>query len=181
MTEGPIARWSRARQRQRAAQDEEFTEFVAATAHGLRRTAFLLCGDWHLAQDLTQTALTRMYASWGRVRRSDNLNAYSRRVLMNALFDQRKRRSSGEVVVAELPESAVRPPQPAAEVHVTLMRALATLSLRDQAIVVLRYWEDQSVETVAEILDVSASVVKTRSARALTRLRALLGEEFVGT
>ena len=62
-----------------------------------------------------------------------------------------------------------------------LMRALATLPLRDQAIVVLRYWEDHSVETVAAILDVSASVVTTRSARALTRLRALLGEEFIRT
>jgi RNA polymerase sigma-70 factor (sigma-E family) len=181
VTEGPIARWSLARRRQRAAGDEEFTAFVAATAPRLRRTAYLLCGDWHLAQDLTQTALARMYASWGRVRRSGNLNAYSRRVLMNAIFDQRKRRSSGEVVVAELPESAGQPPEAAAEVHITLMRALATLPVRDQAIVVLRYWEDHSVETVAEILDVSASVVKTQSARALTRLRALLGDEFVRT
>jgi RNA polymerase sigma-70 factor (sigma-E family) len=181
VTEGPIARWGLARRRQRAARDEEFTEFVTATAHGLRRTAYLLCGDWHLAQDLTQTALTRIYASWGRVRRSGNLNAYSRRVLMNAIFDQRKRRSSGEVVVAELPESAVHPQEAAAELHITLMRALATLPIRDQAIVVLRYWEDHSVETVAEILDVSASVVTTQSARALTRLRALLGEEFIRT
>ncbi|GAA4698432.1 SigE family RNA polymerase sigma factor [Phytohabitans rumicis] len=181
MTEGPIARWSLARRRQQAARDEEFTEFVTATAHGLRRTAYLLCRDWHLAQDLTQTALARMYASWGRVRRSGNLNAYSRRVLMNAIFDQRKRRSSGEVVVAELPESAARPREATVEVHVTLMRALATLPIRDQAIVVLRYWEDHSVETVAEILDVSASVVTTQSARALTRLRALLGEEFIWT
>jgi RNA polymerase sigma-70 factor (sigma-E family) len=178
---GPIAQWSLARRRQRAARDEQFAEFVAATAPGLRRTAYLLCGDWHLAQDLTQTALTRIYASWGRVRRSGNLNAYSRRVLINAIFDQRKRHSSGEVVVAELPESAVQPQEAAVEVHVMLMRALAKLPVRDQAIVVLRYWEDHSVETVAEILDVSASVVTTRSARALTRLRALLGEEFIRT
>ncbi|GFJ77174.1 SigE family RNA polymerase sigma factor [Phytohabitans houttuyneae] len=176
---GPIARWSQARRRQRAQRDEEFTAFVAATAHRLRRTAYLMCGDWHLAQDLTQTALARMYASWNRIWRAENLNAYSRRVLMNAIFDQRKRRSSGEVVLAELPDTVQRPAEEAAELHVTLMRALATLPVRDQAIVVLRYWEDHSVETVAEILDVSASVVKTQSARALTRLRALLGEEFV--
>ncbi len=181
MSEGPIARWSRARRRQRVVRDEEFTAFVTATADRLRRTAYLLCGDWHLAQDVTQTAYARMYASWGRIRLSDNVHAYSRRVLMNAIFDQRKRRSSGEVVLAELPESATRPTEAAAELHVTLMRALATLPVRDQAIVVLRYWEDHSVETVAEILDVSASVVTTRSARALTRLRALLGEEFIRT
>lgn len=178
---GPIARWSAARREQRAARDEEFTAFVAATAPRLRRIAYLMCGDWHLAQDLTQTAFVRMYASWGRIWRSANLNAYSRRVLMNAVFDQRKRRSSGELVVAELPESAQRPPEVAAELHVTLMSALATLPVRDQAIVVLRYWEDHSVETVAGILDISTSVVKTQSSRALTRLRTLLGEEFART
>jgi RNA polymerase sigma-70 factor (sigma-E family) len=172
-------RWSLPRRRERAARDEEFTAFVAAAAPRLRRTAYLMCGDWHLAQDLTQTTFARMYASWGRIWRTANLVAYSRRVLMNAVFDQRKRRSSAEVVLAELPESAHRPPEATAELHVTLMRALVTLPVRDQAIVVLRYWEDHSVETVAEILGVSPSVVKTQSARALTRLRALLGEEFV--
>jgi RNA polymerase sigma factor (sigma-70 family) len=63
--------------------------------------------------------------------------------------------------------------------HVALMRALATLPVRDQAIVVLRHWEDQSVEMVAEILDVSVSVVKMQSMRALNKLRELLGEDFV--
>jgi RNA polymerase sigma-70 factor (sigma-E family) len=176
---GPLARWGLARRDRAAAQDEEFTAFVAAAAPRLRRIAYLMCGDWHLAQDLTQTALARMYASWGRIWRTANLEAYSRRVLMNAVFDQKRRRSSGEVVLAELPDSAQ--PPPAAELHVTLMRALATLPVRDQAIVVLRYWEDQSVETVAEILGVSISVVKTQSARALTKLRVLLGEEFALT
>ncbi|BCB73771.1 SigE family RNA polymerase sigma factor [Phytohabitans flavus] len=171
-------RWRGSGRRQR---DEEFTAFVAATAPRLRRTAYLMCGDWHLAQDLTQTALARIYASWARVQRSDNLDAYTRRVLMNAIFDQRKRRSSGEVVLAELPEPVANHPEAAAELHVTLMGVLATLPVRDQAIVVLRYWEDHSVETVADILGVSASVVKTQSARALTRLRAALGEEFART
>ncbi|MEJ3746716.1 SigE family RNA polymerase sigma factor [Actinomycetes bacterium KLBMP 9797] len=178
---GPLARWSLARRRRQAAADDEFTAFVAATAPRLRRIAYLMCGDWHLAQDLTQTALARMYASWGRISRTANLPAYSRRVLLNAVFDQRKRRSSAEVVLAELPESAEPPAAVTAELHVTLMHALATLPARDQAIVVLRYWEDHSVETVAEILGVSTSVVKTQSARALTRLRSLLGEEFVRT
>ena len=59
------------------------------------------------------------------------------------------------------------------------MGALATLPVRDQAIVVLRHWEDQSVDTVAEILGVSVSVVKMQSARALIRLRTVLGEDFI--
>jgi RNA polymerase sigma factor (sigma-70 family) len=141
--------WDRRRARQ-----AEFTSFVEATAPRLRRTAYLMCRDWHLAQ------------------------AYSRRVLMNAVFDLKKRRSGSEIVLAEPPEPD-RGADDAPELHVALMRALATLPVRDQAIVVLRHWEDQSVETVAGILGVSTSVVKTQNARSLTRLRSLLGEDFV--
>ena len=163
--------------RERAARDEDFAVFVAAATPRLRRTAYLMCRDWHLAQDLTQLTLAKMYASWPRIRRTANLEAYSRRVLMNAVFDQRRRRSGTEVVLAELPDRPGHPAQ-SAELHVTLMQALATLPVRDQAIVVLRHWEDHSVETVAEILGVSSSVVKMQSMRALGRLRELLGEDF---
>ena len=160
----------------RAARDEEFTEFAVAATPRLRRTAYLMCRDWHLAQDLTQLTLARMYASWSRIWRTADLEAYSRRVLMNAVFDQRRRRSSTELVSADLPDRPGHPSEP--ELHVTLMRALSTLPVRDQAIVVLRHWEDHSVEKVAEILDVSVSVVKMQSMRALARLRDLLGEDF---
>ncbi|EWM67011.1 MULTISPECIES: SigE family RNA polymerase sigma factor [unclassified Micromonospora] len=176
---GPLARWSAARRRERCTRDEDFSAFVAATAPRLRRTAYLMCRDWHLAQDLTQITFTRMYASWARIRHAANLDAYSRRVLMNAVFDQRSRRSGTEVVCADLPER----PEPAAatDLHVALMTALATLPIRDQAIVVLRHWEDQSVATVAQILRISVSAVKMRDARALSRIRALLGEDFTGS
>ena len=166
------------RRRERDVGDEEFTAFVATAAPRLRRIAYLMCRDWHLAQDLTQIALAKMYASWGRIRRSVNLDAYSRRVLMNAVFDQKKRFSSSEVVLADLPDRAALPAA-TSELHVVLLDALATLSLREQAIVVLRHWEDQSVETVAEILGVSVSVVKMQSARSLSRLRAVLGDDFI--
>jgi len=170
-----IGPWSATRRRE---QQAEFTAFVEASAPRLRRTAYLMCRDWHLAQDLTQTTFVRMYEVWGRIRHTANLEAYSRRVLMNAVFDQRKRRSAGEVVLAELPEAAPERPGDTVETHVALLRALATLPVRDQAIVVLRHWEDLSVETVAGILDVSVSVVKTQNGRALERLRAALGEDF---
>jgi RNA polymerase sigma-70 factor (sigma-E family) len=164
--------------RERTARDEEFAAFVAAATPRLRRTAYLMCRDWHLAQDLTQLTLAKMYASWHRIWRTANLEAYSRRVLLNAVFDQRKRRSGSEVVLADLPDRPGHPGESTADLHVTLMRALATLPVRDQAIVVLRHWEDHSVDTVAEILGVSASVVKMQSMRALSRLRELLGEDF---
>jgi RNA polymerase sigma-70 factor (sigma-E family) len=158
-------------------RDADFTEFATTAAPRLRRTAYLMTRDWHLAQDLTQITLAKMFASWRRVRRASSLEAYSRKVLMNAIFDQRKRRSGSELVLAELPErGAANDGTP--ELHVALLRALATLPVRDQAIVVLRHWEDRSVQSVAEILGVSASVVKMQNMRALARLRALLGEDF---
>jgi RNA polymerase sigma-70 factor (sigma-E family) len=178
---GPVARWSRGRRRLRTERDEEFTAFVTAVAPRLRRTAFLMCRDWHLAQDLTQTTLAKMYASWPRLWRTTNLEAYSRRVLMNALFDRRKLRSGGEVVLAELPDTPAGHPQGSTELHVVLMAALAALPARDRAIVVLRHWEDLSVDTVAEILGVSTSVVKMQNSRSLSRLRDLLGEDFILT
>jgi RNA polymerase sigma-70 factor (sigma-E family) len=174
-----MARWGPARRREQTARQAEFTAFVEAAAPGLRRTAYLMCRDWHLAQDLTQITFAKMYATWSRIRRTTNLEAYSRRVLMNAVFDQKKRRSDSELVLAELPEVSRQRPDDTVELHVALLQALATLPIRDQAIVVLRHWEDQSVEAVASTLDVSVSVVKTQNARALHRLRALLGEDFV--
>jgi RNA polymerase sigma-70 factor (sigma-E family) len=175
----PIARWGAARRRAQSAQQAEFTAFVEATAPRLRRTAYLMCRDWHLAQDLTQITFAKMYASWGRLRGNANLDAYSRRVLMNAVFDLKKRRSGSEIVLAEPPEPSRGRPDDDPELHVALMRALAALPIRDQAIVVLRHWEDQSVETVAGILGVSVSVVKAQNSRSLSRLRSLLGEDFV--
>lgn len=166
------------RRRGRAVSDEEFTAFAVAAAPRLRRSAYLMCRDWHLAQDLTQITLAKMYASWRRIWRTANLEAYSRRVLMHAVFDLKKRRSASEVVLAALPESAAGAGDGRVELQLTLIEALATLPVRDRAIVVLRHWEDHSVETVADILGVSVSVVKTQNARSLSRLRVLLGDDF---
>ncbi|GAA0799193.1 SigE family RNA polymerase sigma factor [Spirilliplanes yamanashiensis] len=178
---GPRRRagWLRARQDERAAADREFTAFAESAAPRLRRTAFLMCRDWHLAQDLTQIALAKMYVSWRRIWRTANLEAYSRRVLMNAVFDQKRRRSDTEVVLAEVPERGPGAAAADPELRVTLVDALATLPVRDRAIVVLRYWEDHSVETVADLLGVSTAVVKTQSSRSLSRLRDLLGPDLV--
>jgi RNA polymerase sigma-70 factor (sigma-E family) len=170
--------WGIARRRDKELADAEFAAFAVAVAPRLRRSAYLMCRDWHLAEDLTQTTLAKMYASWRRIWRTVNVEAYSRRVLMNAIFDQKRRRSDTEVVLAELPDRPAPDRDGAAELQLGLMDALATLSPRDRAIVVLRHWEDHSIETVAEILGVTTSVVKTQNSRALSRLRVLLGEDF---
>ena len=174
----PLSRWAVTRRGKQAARDEAFTAFVVEAAPRLRRIAYLMCRDCHLAMDMTQTTFTRMYASWGRIWPAANLDAYSRRVLINAVADAMKRRSRTELMLAEPPEPAALAPVSAPELQVTLLRALAELPVRDRAVLVLRHWEDQSVETVAEILGISPSAVKMCSMRALQRLRATLGEDF---
>jgi RNA polymerase sigma-70 factor (sigma-E family) len=162
-----------------AERDAEFTAFVESAATRLRRSAYLMCRDWHLAQDLTQHTLTKMYTVWNRIRTDTDLEAYSRRVLMNLVFDQQRRRKGSEVVLAELPDRAAAPGGGPPELRLALVDALARLGVKDRAVLVLRHAEDHSVDTVATILGVSASVVKMRNARALERLRALLGEDFL--
>ena len=161
----------------RERQDAEFTEYALARAGRLRETAYLLCGDWHRAQDLVQTTLARVYVAWPRIERAEAVDAYARRVLTNEFLGDRRRRSSTERITDDLPERPVRAEQH--ELRLTLLEALGRLSPARRAVVVLRYWEDHSVETVAEMLGMSASAVKSASLRALAELRSLLGAEFL--
>jgi RNA polymerase sigma-70 factor (sigma-E family) len=158
---------------------EEFTEFAAAEMARLRRTAFLLCGDWHAAEDLTQVALTKTLLAWRRIRRHENAHAYAHRSLVNAYLSHRRTRRSREVPVDRIPESgSVAPAGATAELRIVLMDALATLPPQARAVVVLRYWEDMSIDQVAAILRCSAGNVKSQSARALEKLRATLGDSL---
>jgi RNA polymerase sigma-70 factor (sigma-E family) len=158
--------------------DDDFIEYARAAAPRLRRVAFMLCRDWHLAQDFTQTALAKLYVNWKRVIRHDYPDAYGRKILVRVFLDHQRRRSSGEVVAENLPEGTA--PYDSVDLRMTLLEALSHIPPRDRAILVLRYWEDQSVETVSELLGVSTATVKTQSARSLTRLRAILGEHHRG-
>ena len=156
--------------------EAEYVEFAEASVERLRSTAFLMCRDWHLAQDLTQITLTKVYLPWARVSRAGNVDAYARKVLIRAYLDHVRRRSSGEVVTATVPETARDDTQ---DLRLTLLDALALLPPRDRAIVVLRYWEDYSVERVAEVLGVPVSVVTTQTTRSLAKLRRLLSPDQV--
>ncbi|MGC9670610.1 SigE family RNA polymerase sigma factor [Planosporangium sp. 12N6] len=155
--------------------DDDFIAFAQARAERLRHRAFLLCQDWHLAQDLTQITLAKLYASWRKAAAADNLEAYAAKVMLRAFLDHRRRRSASELPSDTLPEHSTSGPEP--ELRLTLIDALGRLPPRDRAIVVLRYWEDHSVETVADILGVRPGVVKTQAMRSLARLRSLLGSD----
>ena len=155
-------------------RDRQFHEFVAERRGRLLHTARLLtAGDSFLAEDLVQTALTKLYVSWSAFRRADNPEGYVRRVLVNVLTDERKRIwRRFERTVAELPDSPgtedVRANDP------ELAAALRELPPRMRAVVVFRFLDELDVAETAEALGCSAGTVKSQTARALEKLRATL-------
>jgi RNA polymerase sigma-70 factor (sigma-E family) len=154
----------------RAHADEQFVEFAQASATGLRHAAYLLTGDHHAAEDAVQATLVRTYAAWRRVRREDAV-AYARRVLVNYVTDRWRRRLK-EYANGDLPE---QPASTDVADEVVLRRwlvgALATLTPRERAVIVMRYLFDLPEATVARDLGVTVGTVKSTSSRALAKLR----------
>jgi len=153
---------------------DEFIEFATVASPRLRRTAFLLCGDWHTAEDLAQTTLAKMFAAWRRVGQLDAVYPYATRTLVNTYLAGRRRKRAAELLLSRFPDRAVEPPAP--ELRLVVLDALATLPPKARAVVVLRYWEDLSIEQVADLLGCSPGNVKSQSARSLDKLRVLLGD-----
>lgn len=152
--------------------DAEFQAYMAARWPVLVRTAFLLTGDRFLAEDLAQTALTRVYASWRRVRRADDVDAYVRRVLVNANSGRFRKRRVDEHLVAMPADGRAHVPHEGIVQRSALMAALAELPVRQRAVVVLRYWEDLSEREVAAVLGCSVGTVKSQASKGLARLRS---------
>jgi RNA polymerase sigma-70 factor (sigma-E family) len=151
---------------------EDFVEFATAAAPQLRRTAFLLCGNWHTAEDLTQATLTKMFVSWRRIRQREAVFAYASRTLVNTYIADKRTKRSGEFVTDTVPELFAEAIGP--ETRMVVMAALATLPPRARAVVVLRYWADMSVEEVATVLGCSTGTVKSQASRAMDKLRVVL-------
>lgn len=161
----------------RRARADEYAEFAAVRAGHLYRSACLLtAGDTHLAEDLVQETLGRLYVSWRRVSRVENPAGYAQTVLMRTFLTHQRRRSSTERatdVLPDMPDDGRDMP-----LRLTLLEALARLPAKDRAVVVLRYWEDRSIEETAQAMNASSAAVRTRCVRALGRLRELLGEDL---
>ncbi|WP_062640769.1 SigE family RNA polymerase sigma factor [Streptomyces maremycinicus] len=163
-----------------AARADEYAEFAAArTGHLYRSACLLTAGDTHLAEDLVQETLGKLYVRWGRVSRLDNPAGYAQTVLTRVFLAHQRRRSSGERAVEMFPDVADGG-GPDTPLRLTLMQALGRLPAKDRAVVVLRYWEDRSIEETAGAMNASSAAVRTRCSRALGRLRDLLGED-IGT
>ncbi|MFF2620211.1 SigE family RNA polymerase sigma factor [Oerskovia jenensis] len=156
-------------------REAEFTAFMTDALPALSRTAWLLCGNQHQAEELVQQALMRTYQSWAVARRRDPL-AYARKSLANQRIDTwRRRRREVLVAPADLPEGGSDPVTDQHADRDQLVRALATLSPRQRRVVVLRHLEGLSEREVAEDLGVSLGTVKSTASRGLAQLRAELG------
>ncbi|MEU8299852.1 SigE family RNA polymerase sigma factor [Micromonospora sp. NPDC048909] len=149
--------------------DAEFVEFARAASGRLVHAAFLMTGDHHQAEDAAQTALVRTYASWARIRDNDAYG-YARRILVNHLVDG-WRRPIREYPRDDVPEQRRGDVADEVVTRRWLLAILGTLSPRERAIVVLRYYFDLPESQVARELDVSVGTVKSTSSRALEKLR----------
>jgi RNA polymerase sigma-70 factor (sigma-E family) len=153
-------------------REEEFRTYVVRSRAALVRTATLLAaGDTHLAEDLVQTALTKLYVAWPRIRLPEGPDSYARRILVNALIDERRRPfRQRETPHADVPDHASSEPPH----FLALLAALAGLPPGMRAAVVLRHVHDLSVVETARALDCSEGNVKSQTARGLDQLRATL-------
>ena len=155
-----------------SAEAEGFAQFVEARRRALLRTAWLLTGDWALAEDLVQTALVRSWPRWERIWRRGDPEMDVRRVMVNTWAGWRRRRWRAEQPSGAVPDSPAAGDLAAeAALRVAVRGALGSLSDRQRAVLVLRVFDDLSEAQVAEVLVCAVGTVKSTMARAVARLR----------
>jgi len=160
-------------------RDEEFTEYVVARRPAMKRTARLLtAGDEHAAEDLVQTALTRLYVQWPKLRAARDPVAYGIRTLTNAFLDERRRAHWRREVLAQ-PVQMAAPSAGEPELRAVVLDALAGLAPRQRAVVILRHFLDLDVAATAVALGCSPGTVKSQNSKALDHLRAVLGPQVL--
>ncbi|HVF05604.1 MAG TPA: SigE family RNA polymerase sigma factor [Frankiaceae bacterium] len=149
-----------------------FDDFVRTRTPGLLRVAYLLTGEQHAAEDLVQSALERTAGRWRHLVRNDSADGYVRTVMYRLQVDRWRRRAKfAEQVTAAVPDGAGPDPYGAADTRLALRAALARLTPRQRAVLVLRFFEDLGEARTAEVLGCSAGTVKSQTALALRRLR----------
>ncbi|MGH8881472.1 MAG: SigE family RNA polymerase sigma factor [Stackebrandtia sp.] len=151
----------------------EFDEFVRARTPALLRSAYLLTGDQHLAEDLVQSALVRTHRSWKRIHRVSNAEAYTRKIMYHLQVAWWRRRRFHEQYGDDLPAHTQSTPDSSEDVarKLLLRHALSRLTAKQRAVVVLRFYEDRSVADTAELLGCSIGTVKSQTAKAINALR----------
>jgi RNA polymerase sigma-70 factor (sigma-E family) len=160
--------------------EEEYGRFVRSRLPALRRAAYLLCGDWTRGDDLVQRALTDVYVKWKRIRHVDNLDAYVRAVVVHRFIDEQRRPWARVQLTDRLPDHGgddVRLHNVLAGIDVR--SALAELSPRQRAVLVLRFFYDLSVEQAADALRCSPGTVKSQTSVALAAMRRRLTPSLI--
>jgi RNA polymerase sigma-70 factor (sigma-E family) len=163
-------------------KDAEFSAYMAARQPSLLRTAYLLTGDRHTAEDLVQTALAKLYLSWDKVQRRELVDSYARRILVNehnSLWRRpwRRREISTDVV----PDHLSSPEPEDRSGNAALWEFVQTLPRKQRAVIVLRYYEDLSEAETADVLGISVGTVKSQASRALAGMRARVNDNPVLT
>jgi RNA polymerase sigma-70 factor (sigma-E family) len=156
------------------ASERAFTAYFTERAEALRRSAYLLTGNWHDAEDVVQAAFVRLFAVWHRVR-EESADAYVRQVLVNVFLSTKRGQRNREYPVADVPDCAA--PLPSADDRLAVGRALTALTPNQREVVVLRYWEGLSVAETAAMLGVSEGTVKSQMHRAVSAMRPWLRED----
>ena len=170
----------------REAEARAFREFATTNAGPLRRSAYLFCGDWHLAEDLMQASLMKVYRAWSRVQRQDRLGNYARQVLLRTWLDEKRkpwRRAEFAAPVPDTPDVSADPDEQAHRdwTRDVVRTALLAVPPKQRAVVVLRYFDDLSVAETAQVMRCSEGTVKSQTARGLEALRrALSSADIVG-
>ncbi len=162
----------------RSRDAEAFSEFAAARAGSLFRTAYLVIGDHQLAQDLVQESLVKTYLAWHRLRDVSNAEAYTRRVIVTTSLSWRRRRSFRERPAENLPDPGVPDATTGLAEQDELWTELHRLPPRQRTAVVLRYCEDLSERQTAELMGCSVGTVKRQVSVALGKLRTEMGPRF---
>ena len=150
---------------------EAFIAFTEQHSRALLQTAWLLTGDWPNAEDIVQIALVKLWRQWGKLRNADSALSYARRVVATTFLNSRRRRWVGEIPVAELPDRGGCDVPDTIDTRRTVTQALRQLPPKQRAVLVLRYFDDLSERSTAELLGCSIGTVKSQTARALERLR----------
>jgi RNA polymerase sigma-70 factor (sigma-E family) len=154
-----------------ASAEVEFADWMAARQVTLMRTAYLLTGGQHAAEDLVQATLVKLYLAWDRVADRQHVDAYARRALVNEHRSTwRRSRRRPEVLTQEPPEVGHRTAEYDGEREV-VWRFVQALPPRQRAVIVLRYYEDLSEAETADLLGISVGTVKSQASRALAALR----------
>jgi RNA polymerase sigma-70 factor (sigma-E family) len=156
-----------------SARDVAFAEFVTARQTYLRRVAYAICGDWHRADDLLQTALIKLYVAWPRLRDPAAAEAYTRRILVRTNVDESRRPWRRESPVLAEHDPPISTDTPYEERH-AVVEALQELPLMQRKAVVLRHLIGLSVSETADALGIAEGTVKSHTSRGLSALEKAL-------